>query len=277
MREKEGEKDKVMDKLMSLKSLRAEIRSGDTIVLGGGGLVRKPMALVEELVRSDITDLTVVTVLGGPDVDLLLGAGRVKKLIYAYVGFDFAGLAPNFRRAREEKRVEFVEGSEYILIAALEAGAKEIPFMPVRSGLGSDLLRINPTLKEFVSPFGGEKLVAVKAIRPDVALLHVNYADAPGYGQILGDRFLDPLCARAAKKTILSAEKVVETKKIEEQPADTAILKLWTHGVIEAPGGAGFTSCYPNYAADLSRIQDYLEQASSKEKFTGYLEKNVLR
>jgi glutaconate CoA-transferase subunit A len=266
-----------MNKLISFSSLSAEIRSGDTIALGGGGLVRKPMALVEELIKSDIKELTVVAVLGGPDVDLLLGAGRVKRLMYAYVGFDFAGLAPNFRRAREEKAVEFVEGSEYILMAALEAAVRGIPFMPVRSGLGSDLLRINPNLKEFSSPFGGEKLVAVRAIRPDVALIHANCADPFGYGQILGDRFLDPLCARAAKKTILSTERVVETKKIEEHPGDTAILKLWTHKVIEAPGGAGFTSCYPDYPVDLPRLQEYLEHARSEEKFKDYLEKTVLK
>lgn len=262
-----------MDKVIPIEAIRTEIRSGDTIALGGGGLVRKPMGLVEEIVRSDISDLTLVTVLGGPDVDLLLGAGRVKRLIYAYVGFDFAGLAPNFRRAREEKKVDFIEGSEYILIAALEAAVRGIPFMPVRSGLGSDLLRINPQLKEFVSPFGGEKLVAVRAIQPDVALLHVNYADRSGYGQILGDRFLDPLCARAAKKTILSAEKLVETKKIEESFKDTAILKLWTSKVVEIPRGAGFTSCFPDYPADLARAQDYLNHAVSEEKFKEYLRK----
>lgn len=266
-----------MDKVIPLKAVGAEIRSGSTIALGGGGLVRKPMALVEELIRSDITDLTVVAVLGGPDVDLLLGAGRVSRLIYAYVGLDFAGLAPNFRRAREEKKVEFLEGSEYILMAALEAGVRGIPFMPVRSGLGSDLLRINPSLEEFASPFGGEKLVAVKAIQPDVALLHVNYADASGYGQILGDCFLDPLYARAAQKTILSAEKVVETRKIEERFGDTAIVKLWTTKVVEVPGGAGFTSCYPDYPADFARLQGYLDQADSGEKFKDYLKKNVFR
>lgn len=266
-----------MDKLISLNAVGAEVRSGDTVALGGGGLVRKPMALVEELIRSGITDLTVVSVLGGPDVDLLLGAGRVKKLIYAYVGFDFLGLAPNFRRAREEKKVQFVECSEYLLMAALEAAAKRIPFMPVRSGLGSDLLTINPYLKEFVSPFDGEKLVAVKAVQPDIALLHVNYADRAGYGQILGDRFLDPLYARAANKTILSAEKVVETKKIEERFADTAILKVWTTKVVEASGGSGFTSCYPDRPVDLSSVQGYLDQAGSAERFRDYLEKHVLR
>lgn len=266
-----------MNKVTSLKSIGAEILSGDTIALGGGGLVRKPMALVEELIRSEITDLTVVSVLGGPDVDLLLGAGRIKKLIYAYVGFDFLGLAPNFRRAREEKKVEFVECSEYISMAALEAAARGISFMPVRSGLGSDLPAINSYLREFVSPFDGQKLMAVKAIQPDVALLHVNYADPTGYGQIVGDRLLDPLYARAARKTIVSAEKVTDTKKIEAHFADTAILKVWTTKVAEAPGGSGFTSCYPNYPVNLSAVQNYLDQASSPERFRDYLEKNVMQ
>lgn len=261
-----------MDKVMALTGLSGQIHSGDTIALGGGGLVRKPMALVEEILRSDITDLTVVSVLGGPDVDLLLGAGRVKKLIYAYVGFDFAGLAPNFRRAREEKKVEFIECSEYILIAALEAAVRDISFMPVRSGLGSDLLRINPNLKEFVSPFGDEKLVAVKAVRPDVALLHVNAADRTGWGQILGDRLLDPLYSRAARRTIVSAEKIVETKEIEERSNETAILRLCTTKIVEAPRGAGFTSCYPDYTIDVARVYDYLQKANSPETFTNYLD-----
>ncbi len=262
-----------MDKVMALKGLSGEIHSGDTIALGGAGLVRKPMALVEELVRSGITDLTVVAVLGGPDVDLLLGAGCVTRLHYAYVGFDFAGLSSNFRRAREEKKVECIEYSEYTLIAALEAAVRGVPFLTARSGLGSDLLRINPNLKEIGSPFGDEKVVAVKAIQPDVALLHVNYADPSGYGQIVGDRFLDPLYARASKKTILSAEKVVDIKKIEDHYDDTAILKLWTTKLVEAPRGAGFTACYPQYALDVAGVQEYQETASSPEKFRDYLEK----
>lgn len=261
-----------MNKLLPLKALKDQIHSGDTIALGGGGLVRKPMALVEEILRSDISDLTVVSVLGGPDVDLLLGAGRVKKLIYAYVGFDFAGLAPNFRRAREEKKLEFLECSEYILIAALEAAVRDIPYMPVRSGLGGDLLRVNPNLKEIISPFGDEKLVAVKAVRPDVALLHVNYADSTGWGQILGDRLLDPLYSRAARRTILSADKIVSTEQIEEHSADTAILRLCTSNVVEAPQGAGFTSCYPEYTIDVNRVYDYLQKASSPETFANYLD-----
>jgi len=264
-----------MNKVLGLRDVREEIRSGDTIVIGGGGLVRKPMALVEEVIRAGIRDLTVVSVLGGPDVDLLLGAGRVKKLFYAYVGFDFGGPGPNFRRAREENKAEFIEGSEFILISALEAGARGISFMPVRSGLGSDLLRVNSNLQKFVSPFGGEKLVAVKAIRPDVALLHVNSADPTGYGQILGDWFLDPLCAQAAKKTIMSAEKIVDTETIEQRFADTAIVKLWTSKVVEAPGGAGFTSCYPDYPADFVRLKEYLGHARSAETFNAYVEKNA--
>lgn len=266
-----------MNKLIPLTAVADEIRSGDTIALGGGGLVRKPMALVEALVRSPVTDLTVVTVLGGPDVDLLLGAGRVKRLIYAYVGFDVAGLAPNFRRARETGTVEFIECSEYIVIAALEATVKGIPFMPVRSGLGSDLLRINPYLREFTSPLdGGEKLVAVRAIQPDVALLHVNGADPTGYGQIPGDHLLDPLCARAARKTIMSAEKVIETKDLEAGFRDTAILRVWSTKVVDAPGGAGFTSCYPDYPVDLARVQDYLRAAATEDGFKRYLETRVL-
>ena len=99
--------------------------------------------------RSDITDLTVIACLGGPDVDMLIGAGKVKRLTYAYVGFDGFGLAPNFRRARQDGSLEALEGSEYMIMAGLEATIRAIPFFPVRSGLGSDLLKVNPTYRVF--------------------------------------------------------------------------------------------------------------------------------
>src|SRR3972149_18386 len=108
-----------------------------------------------------------------------------------------------------------------MIMAGLEATIRAIPFFPVRSGLGSDLLKVNPTYRVFEAPFTGEKLVAVPALKPDVALIHVNYADQSGYGQILGDHFLDPLCAKAADKVFISAERIVSTREAEANSPNT--------------------------------------------------------
>lgn len=262
------------DKVMSLKDVVKEIKDGNTIVFGGGGMQRKPMALTREIVHSDLKDLTLVVMLGGPEVDLLIGAGKVKKLIFGYVGFDSFGLAPNFRKARESGQIEVQEASEYMIIAALEASIKGLPFFPCRSGLGSNLIEAYSSAYQiFEAPFTGEKLVAVKAIEPDVALIHVNKADPSGYGQIVGDEFIDPICVRAAKKTFMSTEKIVSLKEIEKRNYDTKILKIWVDGVVEAPFGAHFTSCYPHYLFDFKHFTEYMDSTHNPEDFKAYLDR----
>jgi glutaconate CoA-transferase subunit A len=267
--------DAMANKVMTIEDILCQVRSGDTIVLGGGGLQRKPMAFVRALVKSDVADLHVVTFQGGPDVDMLVGAGKVRRVTYAYVGFDAYGLAPNFRRARSEGSIEACEGSEYMLIAALDAAAKGVPFLPVRSGLGSDLLKYNPDYRIICDPFSEEKVVAVKAIRPDVAFIHVNYADSSGYGQILGDVFIDDICARASSKVFLSAERIIPTEYVQKNPHNTAILRIWVDGVAEARFGAHFTSCFPFYRTDASHVRVYTKYAASQEAFGEYLRQHV--
>ncbi len=262
-------------KVLTCEQVVRQIHSGDTIALGGAGMIRKPIALVREIVRSDIVDLTVIACLGGPDVDMLIGAGKVKRLIYAYVGFDGFGLAPNFRRARQDGSLEALEGSEYMVMAGLEAGIRGIPFFPVRSGLGTDLLKVNPTYQVFEAPFTGEKLVAVPALKPDIALIHVNCADPSGYSQILGDHYLDLLCAKAADKVFVSAEKLVSPAEIEESRHNTCLARLWVSGVVEMPFGAHFTACYPHYTLDIDHANEYLAMAHSARSFQDYLDKYV--
>lgn len=263
------------DKRMSIEDVIGQIKPGDTVAIGGGGMQRKPMAIVRAIARSNLKDLHIVSFLGGPDVDLLVGAGKVRAVTFSYVGFDSAGLAPNFRRARQEADLDFFEGSEYIIISGLEAAAKRLPFFPTRSGLGSDILEVNPNCKVFDAPFTGEKLVAVKAIEPDVALIHVNYADPSGYGQILGDVFIDNIITKASKKTFMTTEKLVSTDFIEKNFRTINILRLWVTGVVETPYGAHFTSCFPNYLQDMMHVGVYLKAAKSKESFREYLDKYI--
>ena len=202
--------------------------------------------------------------------------GKAKKIVYSSVGFDQVGLAPNFRRLRQQGAIEAIEHSEYLMILALDAAVKRLPFLPTHAGLGTDLLKINPTYKVFDCPITGQKLVAVPPLNIDVALIHVNYADTSGYGQIVGDTFVDALAVKAAKKVFISAEKIVSTEDVRRKHHLTNILRLFVNGVVEAPYGAHPTSCNPHYPLDLAHMGEYAAATKDEEGFQKYLEKYVL-
>lgn len=254
-----------MDKRISMAELVGEIHDGTSLAFGGGGLQRKPMAFARALGCGPATSLDVVSFLGGPETDLLIGLGKVKRLSYAFVGFDAYGLAPNFRRARESGNLEVVEYSEAMTLAAFEAGAKRLPFLPTRFGLSTDLVT-TPTgpFKLFDCPISGEKLLAVPALTPDVAVIHVNEADRHGNAVILGDAYADTPIARAAKRTFVTAEKVVDRLSADHSRRATFLSRLWISGVVAAPGGARFTAQYPEYPFDLPEVLDYQAHAMDK-------------
>ena len=155
------------DKRMTIDEVVAELEDGMTIGIGGWGPRRKPMALVRAILRSDLKDLTLVS-WGGADVGLLVRAGKVRKLVYAFVSLDSVPLEPNFQKARQEGTIpEVVELDEGMFQTGLRAAAQRLPFLPMRAGLGSDVLVNNPWIKTVTSPYDdGEELVAVPALRP---------------------------------------------------------------------------------------------------------------
>jgi len=180
-----------MNKVVTADDVVGEIRDGATIAIGGSSLSRKPMALVRALARSDRRNLRLIVNVGGPEVDLLIGTGKIAEVIFAFVGFEVMGLAPHFRRARQDGSVRFQEWTEFTVMAGLDATIKRVPFLPTHAGLGTDLLRVNAAFRTFQDPFEGQTLLAVPALRPDVALIHVNLADPQGNGVILGDGHID--------------------------------------------------------------------------------------
>lgn len=256
-----------MDKRIELSNMVEAVRDDDLVSFGGGGLLRKPMGAACALAASAISKIRVAAFLGGPEVDVLIGAGKISAISYAFVGMDFLGLSPNFRVARENASLTAYELSEVIAIRGFEAAAKNIPFFPTRSGLGVDLLDTSTTpLRRFSCPVTGAQLVAVPATVPDIAFLHVNVADHSGNCIILGDAFIDPLVARAAKKTFVTAEKVVEKLPKEHGPGRANyISRIWVDGVCELPGGASFTSMYPDYPVNLEAAMDYQKNATNPD------------
>ena len=251
-----------MNKVMSLDEVVAELRSGMTLGIGGWGSRRKPMALVRAILRSDLTDLTIVSY-GGPDVGLLMAAGKVRKVVCGFVSLDSIALEPHFRRGRQAGTVELVELDEGMLYWGLLAAAHRLPFLPIRAGLGSDVMRVNPFLRTIRSPYeDGEELVAMPALELDAALIHLNRADCRGNGQYLGpDPYFDDLFCLAAAKRFVSCEKLVPTEDLRELGPVQSLLvnRMMVDGVVETPNGAHFTSCVPDYGRDESFQKIYAE------------------
>ncbi|MFD9432486.1 CoA transferase subunit A [Streptomyces sp. NPDC060002] len=239
--------------MLSADEAVARLRSGMTLGIGGWGSRRKPMALVRALLRSEVTDLTVVSY-GGPDVGMLAAAGRIRKLVAAFVTLDSIPLEPHYRAARERGAFELTEVDEAMFMWGLHAAANRLPFLPVRAGVGSDVMRVNPGLRTVTSPYEDqETFVAMPALRLDAALVHVNRADRLGNGQYLGpDPYFDDLFCEAADTAYVSCERVVDTAELTKEAAPQSLLikRHTVTGVIEAPNGAHFTSCAPDYGRD---------------------------
>ncbi|EFL14586.1 CoA-transferase [Streptomyces sp. C] len=241
------------DKTMTPEEVVGQLSSGMTIGIGGWGSRRKPMALVRALLRSRITDLTVVSY-GGPDVGLLAAAGRIRRLVAPFATLDSIALEPNFRAARESGAIALTEYDEAMFMWGLHAAANRLPFMPVRAGLGSDVMRVNPGLRTVTSPYAdGEEFVAVPALRLDAALVHLNRADRHGNAQYLGpDPYFDDLFCEAADAAYVSCEQLVETAELAKSgpPQSLLVSRHSVTGVAETPNGAHFTSCAPDYDRD---------------------------
>ncbi|MFS3130016.1 CoA transferase subunit A [Nocardioides sp. Bht2] len=269
------------NKEMTIDQVVEQLSDGMTIGIGGWGPRRKPMALVRAILRSDLKDLTIVA-WGGADVGLLAEAGKIKKLIYAFVTMDTVPLEPNFQAARQNRTIpEICEWDEGMFMTGLKAAAERLPFLPVRAGLGSDVLVNNPDLKLVKSPYADEngdyeEFVAVPALKLDVALVHLNRADVHGNASYLGpDPYFDDLFAMAAEKTFVSVEKIVDTAALT---ADTPIQRLLLNrmmvtGVVETPNGAHFTNCVPDYERDEKFQKHYAKSVADPEAWAAFKER----
>jgi glutaconate CoA-transferase subunit A len=262
----------VADKRMTHDDVVAELRDGMTIGIGGWGSRRKPMSLVRAILRSDLRDLTLVSY-GGPDVGLLCATGKVRKVVFGFVSLDSIPLEPHFRAARQSGAIEAMELDEGMLQWGLYAAANRLPFLPTRSGLGSDVMTVNPELRLVDDPYGGGSFVAMPALRLDVALVHLNRADARGNAQFLGpDLYFDDLFCMAAERAYVSCERIVDTPALlDEGPLQSLrINRSMVHGVVEAPGGAHFTSCVPDYDRDEAFQREYATTAKDEGAWAAF-------
>jgi glutaconate CoA-transferase subunit A len=261
-----------LNKQKTAREVIAELRDGMTLGIGGWGPRRKPMALVRELLRSDVKDLTVVSY-GGPDVGMLCAAGKVRKLIYAFATLDAIPLEPYFRLARQAGAFEVEEYDEGMFEWGLRAAGMRMSFLPTRCGLASDVLAKNPRLKTVRSPYDdGEVYVAMPALRLDAALLHVNEADRLGNTLLRGhDLFFDALYARAAERCYVSAEVVRERLQLDADAArQNTFERYLVSAVVEAPYGAHPTYFGPSYGWDSEHLKRYSASAAEAEGWNAY-------
>jgi glutaconate CoA-transferase subunit A len=254
----------VINKRMDLAQALQQIRNGDTIGIGGMTLYRKPMAFVRGLVRRQLRDLTVMGMCSGFEAELLAAAGSLGTLRTCYFGLEFLGLAPILRKAVEQGRVKVVEETEYTIAVGLQAALMRVPYLPSRDcEVGTDFFRIRPDLRRAPCPVTGEELTWFPALAPRVAIIHAPMADEQGHTWLGGQHSVDAQLAMAADYTIVTAEKIVTTAEIKTAQGGAGLVSFMVDAVVEVPGGAHPTSCYPDYPLDVVHLTNYLRQARS--------------
>jgi len=252
-----------MSKVVALEDLPDLVAPGQTVALGGAWMSNHPMAAVRQLIRDGVGDLHVIDSLASIDVDLLVAAGLVRELTFSMVSLEAFGLAPNFRRAVQDGTVRIHEISGVAINVGFDAGARNVPFLPM-ADLGSSELpgRSPEAIDAIVCPFTGERLMAVRAITPDVAILHVLRADAQGSCQVEGPLAIDPEIARASTRVVVTCEELVSTEELAERPGSTHIPGFLVDAVIEAPFGAHPTTHVPRYGFDAWAVMEYADRCA---------------
>ncbi|MGH9247049.1 MAG: CoA transferase subunit A [Acidimicrobiales bacterium] len=266
------------DKVVSVEDAIELVADGDVVALQNMATQLAPMGLVRELIRQERRNLGLVVLVGGLGVDWLAAAGVIDRLIGAAVSMEQFGLCQQYRRAVETGRVRVEELSETALNARLGAGARNLPFLPTRGLIGTDVIGVNPdNLKLIDDPFGGPPVLACRALVPDVALIHAHRADRQGNVQydptaLWPDLGMFP---KAARKVIVSVEEVVDTEVLRRNPDRTLLPGFVVDAVVEQPFGAHPTSCNPKYGYDSAFHLDWVGAARDDDEATKFLQRYV--
>lgn len=263
------------NKLSTLATALADVPDGARVGLGGNTLHRAPCAAVHELIRQGKRGLELVKTAGAYDVDVLCATGAAAAVSAGFVGYENVfGLAPSYRRAVEAGRVRALEHTCYSVIAGLRAAIQGVPFMPMRGMDGSDL----PAARGFQKvrdPYGGDEVYVIPALPLDLALVHVHEADPFGNARIRGSLFEDLLMIQAARRVVLTAERIVEPDAFTPDPERTDVSSLWVDAVVDAPRGAWPTSCAGLYDEDRAYLAAFLEASRSEATLWAFLEQRA--
>lgn len=258
--------------MRTLAEVAAEVPDDAVVGFGGKTLHRAPVGFARELVRQDVTGLTLLGVANSIEVDLLCGAGNAAGVHFGYVGFEALGLAPNFRRTVENGTVRALEGTCYTVVAMLRGAKQGVSFMPIAGLEGSDLPGVRDDFRPVECPFTGAEVYGVRSVRPDVAVIHANEADPAGNARFYGADLTEHLLAQAADHVVVTAERVVDADAFADAPENTDVPGVLVDEVVEVPYGAHPCSCPGVYEYDHAHLTEYLEQSRSQDGFDAYLE-----
>ena len=260
-----------VDRRAGLGEALAAVRDGHRVAFGGMTLYRRPVAAALALAAAGRAGLELVSLTGGLEADLLIGAGCVRRVRSCYIGLEVVGFAPHFTRGVQQGTLEIVEETEYTLSYAVQAATMRVPFLPMRGDLArTDLLRVRPDLKTFTCPLTGTSLIAVPALHCDVAIVHATAADRHGNCHLKGQLALDPHFVTAADVTIVTTERIVETAELRAMGGVQLSGVFVTH-VVEAPGGSLPTSCVPHHRLDVAAVLDYADAAADPAAWPRWL------
>ena len=260
-----------MNKVMSLTQAVERIQDGNTIGIGGNVLHRAPMGLVREIARQGKRQLRIVKTAGAMDVDLLCLAECVYSVDAGFISYETEySLANHYRKAVQEGKVVANEHACYTVISALRAASAGIPFMPVKGLMVSDLIEKNTYFSRISDPFSGEKITVVKALSPDVTILHVQEADIHGNARIIGPKFDDVLLSRASGSVILSTESIVPETTFYYSQEKADIPHFMVDAVVYLPKGASPCSCPSKYDIDKSLL-DAFKKLKNRDDLNAYL------
>lgn len=251
------------EKVVSLEEAASFVHDGDSVGIGGSTMSRTPMALIWALIRAGRKGLSCSRCITSSDGDLLFGSGAADHLITSWFSQGILwGVSKVMRHYAETGKAHYEEWSHMAVGMRFRAGAMGVPFLPIRSMLGSDVLRQRPEAKEMECPFTGEKLLLVPALNPDVALIHVQRCDAYGNAQMDGLQFMDIDLAMAANKVILSTERIVSNDQIRRAPDQTKIPFFCVDAVVEVPFGSAPHECYGAYEPMMRHMEAYVAQVN---------------
>ncbi len=267
-----------MDKLRLLHdAIALDVEDGMSLAMGCGLESLIPFAASHEIIRQKRQDLTLICPISDMQFDQLIGAGCVKKIIASWVGNVAAGLGHNYRRAAESgipHSIDIEEHSNFTIGQGLQAAAMGLPFLPTRTVQGSEF-RTSDQFQSIRCPFTDEELVAVRAIRPDVTILHVQRADAQGNAHVWGNFGVMREAALAAKKVILTCEEVVDHEVILSDPNRTVIPGFVVSSVVHEPFGS-FPSPTQGYVRrDDDFYFEYHKATRTRDGFEQWLKKWV--
>jgi glutaconate CoA-transferase subunit A len=264
LREELSRRDKSLrEKVVTLEEAASFVQDGAGVGIGGSTMSRTPMAMIWALIRAHKKNLTCSRSIVSTDGDLLLGSGVCDRMITSWFAQSILwGLSKVMRHHVEKGLARYDEWSHMAVGMRFRAGAMGVPFMPIRSMLGSDVLKQRPEANEIDCPFTGEKLLLVPALNPDVALIHVQRCDAYGNAQIDGLQFMDIDLAMAANRVILTTERIVSNDQIRRAPDQTKIPFFCVDAVVEVPYGSAPHECYGAYEPMMRHMEAYVAQVN---------------